>query len=78
MTEKQGTPLAGLTGFTAEILAKLAAYWIVNCEDLVGAAVGEGDIGVADGRCCERQQRQGCKLFAADDNHGVPAWLRYL
>lgn len=44
MAEKQGTPLAGLTGFTAEILAKLATYWIVNCEDLVGAAVGEGGL----------------------------------
>lgn len=44
MADKKGTPLAGLPGFTADILARLAAYWIVTCEDLVGAAVGEGGL----------------------------------
>ncbi|TLN17399.1 hypothetical protein FDZ74_07500, partial [bacterium] len=44
MADKKGTPLTGVTGFTAEILAKLAAYWIVNCEDLVSTAVGEGGL----------------------------------
>lgn len=44
MADKKGTPLTGVTGFTAEILAKLAAFWIVNCEDLVSTAVGEGGL----------------------------------
>ncbi|TLN04862.1 hypothetical protein FDZ74_14020, partial [bacterium] len=44
MAEKKGTPLAGLPGFTDEVLARLATYWIVTCEDLVSAAVGEGGL----------------------------------
>ncbi len=44
MAEKKGTPLAGLPGFTAEVLAKLAAYWIETCEDLASAAAGEGGL----------------------------------
>lgn len=44
MAEKKGIPLAGLPGFTDEILSRLAAYWIITCEDLAGAAVAEGGL----------------------------------
>lgn len=44
MAEKQGTPLAGLPGFPVEVLAVLAAYWIVTCEDLAGAAADAGGL----------------------------------
>jgi len=44
MADKKGTPLAGLPGFSEDILAKLAAYWITTCEDLVSTAVGEGGL----------------------------------
>ncbi len=44
MAEKKGTPLAGLPGFSEDVLAKLAAYWIETSEDLAGAAASEGGL----------------------------------
>jgi hypothetical protein len=42
MAEKKGTLLSSIQGIRAEVIEKLATYWITTAEELLSAAVQEG------------------------------------
>jgi hypothetical protein len=44
MAPHQGTPLAGIPGWTPELIDKLAAAWITTAEQVVGTAATAGGV----------------------------------